>query len=345
VAIVVLTWFVTTVRYAGIALVPVVALGVWLASERRPFGRRLTLVLGTTLVSLVPLALVVWHNLALGAGPLGDRRPSAIGPKRLFDEFVQAGQELTVGPDVRAGTFIGLTVMALVAVAALMAIRSRRPDLLVLATYLVLAIGMLAYSALTTTLDPINVRLLHTVAIPALVLVVWALRQGLLAWSGRAEGATARGVRWRRGAAVALLAVAVAGAWSAARTYGVTATAQRDGIGYNAVKETTSQLNAALQELPADARIASSRWSRTSWALDLRAVGSIPPRTSRYSGSIDASTAARVWIDRAQGGAVDYFVFYRTDRPAVDVDALRRGGVELTEVGRFPEGDVYRVGR
>ncbi len=337
-------------RYAGVALAPAVVVGCVIGVRRSaaPHGTRLSARLWARTVVLaagssVGLAAVVARNLSLGVGPSGDRVGTGMSPVRAFGHLLRAlGQVVVPEPggllplvagDVGSTVTVLLTgawfalgaaVLALWLWGAWSQLRPVGPGVCV-ATFSAAYVVVLLYATVSAGVDPPNDRLLQPVLPAVVVLVAVAGRDVSRRWATRGSAPATRLSALRRPAATAFVVWALA---STAASAVVASRAADSGIGYNSAAVEGSSLTAAIRALPASDGVALSDPWQGYWILRRDVV-------SVYESDL---------VERVRSGAVDHVVLYpASTNERVTVAALRQRGLDLREVGRGPDGVLYRV--
>ncbi len=253
----------TLLRFAGVALIPVVIAAVLLSTDtwRRP--RRMALALLVGALGGIGLLAVAARNVALGVPPLGPRSSTGLPLVNVAGHSLRAmgryvipefGGLLPLGPAPTGGVafavtaatiVIGLALAGGLAAAILLgALRRDRPAL-VLGIWVVCWWALLWYSSVVAGTDPPEDRLLAPV-LPAMAVLFANLWTTVPAhWRQSLR-------RWVWASAVVWLGIAVSAGLVASTRASVA------GIGYNRVEHRQSDLVKAISALPGQVTLAAT---------------------------------------------------------------------------------------
>ena len=149
----------TLFRFAGFALIPVVALGVALAFRRRGWIRAVSIGFAAAVAASVGMLLVLYRNLLLGGSLLGTRAPNPHSARQiLWASFADLSQYLLPVKTALA-TEVGILIAVLLLFAVWRIVRARNLGLLVVAAFVVIYWPFLWYSAFSAGIDLPNERL------------------------------------------------------------------------------------------------------------------------------------------------------------------------------------------
>lgn len=146
-------------RYTGVTLLPVVAIGVYAATRKIWWAAVITAGSSVAFVALIA------HNLLAGAPALGHQGGN-IPPLGVVDASLVALGDLLI---YRVASIVGLLIVLAIVIGALSAARSKDLRILLLGTFIVVFWGLLWYGKLRGIVNP-NVRLISP-AVPAMACV------------------------------------------------------------------------------------------------------------------------------------------------------------------------------
>lgn len=149
------------VRYVGLLMLPVVAVGIWWANSDAPVGLRIRR-LGVSVVvgSLAPV-VVITRNLMVGSAPLGDRLGGGRTIQSSSVEFVEViGTYVLPRESSSLAVVAGILMCVLVCLALWQATLSRDHTTMVVGLYVTLFAGFMVVSQASTRLDAPSARLL-----------------------------------------------------------------------------------------------------------------------------------------------------------------------------------------
>jgi hypothetical protein len=316
-------------RYAGITVLALPAI-VILASAWRD-GFRALLARTSTYVGLAMVvpALVVARNLSDGAGVLGDRGTSdetlggvAQDMMRTFHEWALRSESSLLGYVALAGAGVVMTFGLGIAVRRrTRGHRGEGAPLLPLVTYVVVYLGYITASELSTSLDRVASRLLSPIFAPSIVLGAIALQEVLgFDWGGR------HGLR--RWATAALSAALVL--WLGVSLRSSVVAGRKDGErgqGYASRSWKASELAARVRGVPPRSRVFSNAAAGLYYVSGHQPVSSSPALRARRA---PLSHAYLAWYAGSSDGAAT-------------PSELRDLGFSLCVVARTRDGTLYRV--
>jgi hypothetical protein len=329
-----------TTRFLGLFLIPLAAIGVWLAAL--PSGRGRALVLGALagVLSATGSVAVVLRNLSLDVGHFGPRGTST---DTLLSALV--GTLKTVGHYVipfvpePIAVVLGLLLGAVAAAGAVLVLLKRRSDpriMLLLLMFIGGYVTLLVMSLLSTAVDPVNARYLSPMVAPLAILGVVGGVSLAGSFSDR-RGLPNRTKRARvlRGALVGLAAIFLAVNVVADIRQAVISA--RLGVGYNRADVLSSPLAAAVTALPREATVTSNDPIAVYW------VSGRSPVSGRWvllrHGGLD-----RLRSELAAGTSV-YYAWFLDQRTAQGVapEELERAGLTLSELARYADGTLFEL--
>lgn len=333
-----------SLRYVGIVLVPLVALGVFLAwhdtpgpTPRGPAALRALVVAA---LAALPALGIMLRNVALGAAPMGERARPDTDLVEVLDRTLQTfGSFVDPRGGVTSGaTPLGVLLAALMVTVFLMTLLRWGPQHWLLCAYLVSYVAAIWWAALTTQLDAIDQRLLAP-ALPLLVILGLAVvRHGLQlpemhSLSGRQQSSI------RMALGVLLLGIsAVNLADVLPRASGLAQT----GIGYNHESSLASPLANAVRRLPPGGVAASDPWL-AYWVSGRTPVLQVPRTGDHYWSQERTAVETQRLLEAVRSGRVRHLALWDYTVTALTPGQLASSGLRLTEVGRFVDGRLYSI--
>jgi hypothetical protein len=344
----------TLLRYVGLVLIVVAALGAWLAERARGQLHAIVFALITGAASSVGLLVVVIRNASLGAGLLGDRYPGTQTIQAAIADTVAMLGSYVAPPET---TVLSAAVGAVVAVALfvgawLAIIRRDRPMLPVVA-FVVLYWAAIWWSASSTRIDLASERLAAPAFAPMVVLGVFAVVAIGRAVAGQVatwlEGVSHSSVRVR-GPRLVLPYVTVLGLAGLAAILGLSllhgvryATHARDvGLGYNSEASLESPLAVGVDDLPGSPGVASNDPWHVYWVGDARPALHLPPIPEEWPEGRIAADLALLQADVANG-SVTRVAEFTDGQQSMDPDELAAAGLILTPEATLPDGQLYGI--
>lgn len=237
-----------SIRYTGVAILPVIAFGVYLATRR--IGRAVAVTAGSS----AGFVAVVARNVAVG-GPAFGYHEGGAAAVNFFTAGIGTLGYLLV-PSMR--NVVGYGLFVLLVAGVLIAARGRQFRVLLVAGFLVAWWALLLYGHLRGIVDP-NTRLLAP-AVPATAVVV-------------AYGIARLRPVWRTAAILLAATVIVA---SSERNFNQASIKATDGIGFAAAYYPDSATVAAVRALPHSALIASDQAAVLAWLTGHAPIEEIP---------------------------------------------------------------------
>jgi len=262
----------TTLRYAGVVAVPVVALAIaWAARD----GRAVKAVVAGA-IGLLGLVLPALRNVMLGASALGERYPGSVNVEGAITGLVLQWGEYVAPSRTTSLTLIAGVIVGIVLLVGVwhVFVQRNRPGV-TLALFVLVYWLAIVISQVGTRLDVVTERFAAPVLAPTMVLVLVALRSGL-AESARqlapAVKVNQEEVRRALTAGLGAVGVVVVGL-SIAHAVEFVRDGNREGIDLASASAAERSLVQAATSLPADAIVASNDpwqvwWSRGGVVLD-----------------------------------------------------------------------------
>ena len=308
------------IRYIGITLIPVVAMGAAMAARDRGPRRMMAAGAGVGAVAALGAVALVARNLATGSEPFGGRSSrGGDAAEFVLDAIRTLGSYLMPQPIAALALPAGVLVAALLAYGAWRVLAARDAGMSVLLAFIVVYWSTLLAISLLTVIEYTRYRLAAPAFAPLVVLAVYAARD----LQHRSRGAT-RIALSATAAVVLLLALPTALAQSAAYVWVV----GRTGHGYGSESAEGSALATAVARLPADARLASNDPTHVYWVAGRLAAS--------YNDAL------------RDPGSVDYLAIFRSIIPGTsrqtDLDPTA-DDPSVTLVASFEDGSLYKVTR
>ncbi|MDQ7991058.1 MAG: hypothetical protein AAGC63_00055 [Propionicimonas sp.] len=330
-----------SLRYLGLLLIPVVVATVFGVLLPRVGWLRAGARAGVAgVVSSIGLVAVVTRNLSLGSGPLGPRTAGVVSPLDVLAQAMTAlGDYVLAGRLAHLAPVVGSAVAAALVASVVVALVRRDPRALTLAGFAGLWWVVLAWSELTTVIDPIGARLLAPALTPMVVLIGYGAHELVRAPAGRSRrAAVRRPVVVVAGVALAaVLSLPVAGSVEYARN------TSRWGIGFSGVALQRSPLFAAIAGLPPDAGIAMGYPERLYWVSGRTAAGTVP-RDDHWFPPARQKRDLAILRDKIDSGVVTHVAFYERDATTLKPADLVAFGLRLELLENFEDGALYEAG-
>jgi hypothetical protein len=348
-AVAVLVTVACSVRYIGVALIPVVGLSLLVAEARRGLPQALAISALGTALSSVGAAAVMLRNLIVVGSATGSWVTSQVSPAHLLRKILGAiGQWIVPGATLTSGValVVGIAIVAAAAYGAFCLARTdgvRRqavPLLVFVASYLgVLVVGELKVDGF------IDYRYLAPMLVPMTLLVVagvWNLWRLAAGPGARPVGPGPRSAIRQAAAVVLVVAVVAVGG-----VYGVSNARKsvtwayqvgQSGFGYNSAEVRASKLAAFAGALPTSTGLLSNDPMIIYWVTGRHPI----PSSSLLAKASDPGGAVRAKIT---AGTLTYYVEFTKPQTAqgVSADTLRGWGVALGDPVSYPDGTLYRM--
>jgi hypothetical protein len=337
-----------SVRYIGVALLPVVGISVLIAEARRGLFQATAAAVAVVALSGIGAALVALRNLILVGSLTGG---SSISHASLGDLVLTAlaivGGWLVPEASVGFGLAVlaGLAIVGMATLGALFLAWSTTsrslavPLVAFVATHLV----VLLISLLTRNVF-LDFRYLAPLLPPtAILVVVGAWNLWSIASRSEPREAGARSPSGRRVASVVVrlalvMAVGLCLVGNARESLSFAIRIGRSGAGYNSDWRLASQLARAAGSIPASPGLLTNDPPQVYWVTGRHPI----PSGAVLIATGDPAAALRAQI---QAGGITHFADFtgsRTDQ-GVSAEQLRRWGVVLTDPVSYPEGILYRL--
>lgn len=332
-SLVVLVSLATTMRDAGIALIPAVAVAVFLVFQATGWQKAVLRAMAVSAASCSGLAIVAFRNLLHGAAPLGPRYPSMVSfPSAMRETLKPLGSYLLASPLNRYDSTLGVVTAVLAVIGAITAVRRSNHPMVVITAFTGAYWVLLWCSEATTVIDPIDIRLASPGMVPSILLAAYAVV---------ANFRRLRGTAVRRASLVALgmtaaIVIAVSGV-SDVKTARVDA---RQGIGYNNASTLRSPLGLAVKQLQGWPGVASNEPTKLYWVTGRAPVAQIPVTGYDYPSE---ATAAELHTLREEisDGTVTYLAYFAEGMPALEPQQLARVGIRCSAVQTLADGALW----
>lgn len=321
----------TSVRYAGVTLIPAVGVAVWMSSRDHRGRVRRTLV-AVVAACFGPGLLLASNWLVTGAA-MGERYPGT----QTFAQAVQRavrlwGEYATQASGDVLKLVVGLIVLMLLVIGAIRSLRARS-GATVIAAFLAAYWLLIWWSQSTTRIDVVSDRLGFPAFVPTVVLAIL----GAVVLAKRVQFRFPRAVLWAGIALFGLILIASAGsvvntAWTAGAA----------GRGYAEESRETSPLRDVLAALPGEPGVASDDPWQVWWWLRGGPVLPVPASPTQWPQSrTDAELGALV--EGVRMGKIGYVVLVSGAEKSLPIRDLENAGLTFTPVASIPEGRVLAV--
>ena len=327
----------TGVRYVGLVMIGIAALGAWLAlrDDSRSLRWRWVAIVGS--MSSIGLLAVAARNLILGSGPLGERYPGTRTLEGALEATIEVLGSYVAPPQATMLTAeVGVLVAVLLGVGAWLAVIRRDDPLTLLAAFVGLYLAAIVWSQAATRLDSASTRLLSPAFVPLVVLGVYAIRETVRAMGAQVGRRTSR-VMWTlvwAGFGLVLAASLVQGAR-------FVNDARANGIGL-AAGAASSELASAVAELPVETGSASN----DPWLVYLRVgeppVRPLPPSAGEWPADRVAADTRRL-VDAVRSGRVTHAAVFDDGGAIEPLEALAAEGIVAEPVAELADGMLYRL--
>ena len=325
----------TTIRYAGVFLIPVAAIAALLTNGRVDISRRsVARAVAVSLLSSAGFTVVAVRNLLIGSEPLGERFPGGRTVGAIVDQSVTT-LATYVSPALkgRSATVVGLLVIVLFLLGIRYALRCA--DILLFPVFGTVAIywGFLAWSEWTSPIDPVNVRLTIPILTPMAVGVVYSLAQIL---RRLAPGVVPFARRLPSIAATACLASYVG--FNASSGIDLARHFSIHSQGFNRQQALSSPLASSLSDPVCRSGVASSNPWLAYWVTRCTPIATIPLASKNA-----AQQSERAELESAIGGGKVRYLAFFDHRKSIKPEDLRESGFDIRLAGRFTDGDLYEI--
>lgn len=336
----------TSIRFIGLTLLPVVAVGIFMANRSRGrAGATVTAVLTTALSSL-GLVMVAARNVSLGVPALGVRQPSDVSVITVAKQTaVRLGEYVypTTSPSPLITALVGIPIAILVLYGFIRSLADHSEIVSLLGLFKGIYWLSLWYSQFATQIDEIDARLTAPVLTPMLILIAYALLTiaSKLPTRSRGRGPERRG-KWVP-AVIATASVFVLGALSmnAAESLLFVRHAATVGNGYNSKDSLSSPLALSLAKLPRGG-IAANDPSLAYWVSGRTPISTIPGR-DRYWSAEQTRSGIRDLKNGVNEGDVAYLAFFTSADTSLTPQELQRAGIQIRLLKTYSDGDLYEA--
>ena len=325
----------TGVRYVGLVMIGIAALGAWLALRDGPRHLRWRWVAIVAGLSSTGLLVVAARNLALGSGPLGERYPGTRTLEGALEATIEVLGSYVAPPQATLLTAeAGVLVAVLLGVGAWLAVVRRDGPVTLLAAVVVIYLAAIVWSQAATRLDMASTRLLAPAFVPLVVVAAYALRETVQSMADQL-GRPASRVLWGLVGTVFVLAVAA----SLLQGLRFVSDARANGIGL-AEPATASELAAAVAELPVETGAASN----DPWLVYLRVgeppVLPLPPSAGEWPPDRVAADTQRL-AAAVRSGSVTHAAVFDGGGAIEPLETLGAEGIVATPVSELADGTLY----
>lgn len=257
----------------------------------------------------------------------------------MLDLLSTVGQWVVVPAGVRPTAVIGLIVVTVAAAGIVLLARRPGPRTWVpLVAFVGSYLALLLASALMSSIEPIGYRYMSPIFGPIAIMVTAGLEA---LWTHtqvdrdtrRARRHAARLAR----AAVILVGLAFIGSNMLADV-GFAAASSRSGVGFNSDEVQSSELAAAVGELPSKGGVASNDPITIYW------VSGRQPIIGRGQ-SFGAPGLVQMISAKVVSGDLAYYAHFKEPRTnqGISIGDLRQAGLVLNEVARYRDGVLYAL--
>ncbi len=327
-----------SLRFMGLALLPVVGISLLTAEYRQGLLRALTATAAAVALAGIGAVVVVLRNLIL-VGSLTGSSSTSSETLRHAVRTILATIGDWIAPDARVGLAVavlaGIAIIGMATVGMFFLARSvatRR-----LAVPLVAFIASYPFVLLVSSLR-VNVDLDFRTVAPlmppvAIVVVAGMWNLSLLATRGRSRRWASMGlsVVW-----LAAIGVYLAGNTLASVSFALEM--GRSGAGYNSVQKLSSQLARAAGSFASAPGLLTNDPQHVYWVTGRHPI----PGGVALAKTGDAAAAVRAQIE---AGTITHFADFTDSRTlqGISAERLRSWGVLLEDPVSYPEGTLYRL--
>lgn len=335
----------TLIRFAGVTLIPIVAIGAMLAVRQRGWLRASALGAVWGLAASAGMVFVMYRNLLFGGTLLGTRAPNPHSLRSIL--FASLGDVSQYVLPVRTplATEIGGVAAIVLLLSVWLAFRARWYPVWVVVGFVTIYWPFLWYSANRAGIDVPNERLTAPILGPMVVLTVYALQElhGLVL--GRRDSDSRRAsnplalnsIRF-----LGVLFVVLSAGVSLRVGWGYAISMSRTGMSHNSVASLSSPLAASLASLSSEARIAANDANHAYWASGRKPIIQSPRIGYVYESlgyeSVDTFKA------RIRSGSLTHVAFFDANiRGVSEPQELLAAGVPIELVAVYPDGSLWRT--
>ena len=336
-----------TLRYIGVALLPVVGISLVVAEARQGLPRAVAIgAIGVALSALGAAAVTV-RNLTLVGSPTGSWAPSDASLGDLVETTLAIIGRWAV-PQARLGSttavIVGVAIASLAAYGAFRLVRAREIGLLAVPLLAFVASYLSLLIAGQLTVDGfLDARYLSPVLMPVLLLFIAGASELSRKVAGsRPTAPGSPGDRRRLGAlavgstAILLMAVYVANNAGASIMFAINSGGS--GVGYNSTRVLSSELAHATTGIPGAPGVLSNDPQRVYWVTGRQPIPGAVVLTER------GDPAPSVHAQIVAGDLTHYAEFTSPETvQGVSADQLRSWGVVLTDPVTYRDGTLYRM--
>ena len=340
--------FAFSLRYIGIIVMIAAVIGVFIANLRVDRTTRIARTGLCLAVTLVGAGLIALRNIDLGVPPLGDRSPgNATLPNVLHDSAQTLGNYVialgTLAPRYEVvAVILGIVVVAILAFGLVRAIRTRSTVVMYLGAFIALYWVLLAYSELTTDLDPLSERFTAPIFGPMVVLAIYAIDQMFVLLCVEMKRPSGLLVRSLFIAAIALLVVSFG--TSSSQNIQWSSKVASAGIELNSHSNVTSPLAQGVAALPQGTVVATTNPWLTSLVSAHEPLRIIALGSSKQSAA-QINEERSTFIQRVHDDNISYLAYYNGDLTQLTPDELHPLGLNITSVANFKDGQLFKVVR
>jgi hypothetical protein len=327
----------TTIRFAGVFLIPVAAAAALMTHGRVDTSRRsVARAAAVALLSPVGFIVVAVRNLLIGSEPFGERFPGGRTVGAIVDESLTtlAGY---VSPTLegRTASIVGLLVIVLFVTGVRHALRSADLRLFPVFGTVTVYWGFLAWSEWTSPIDPVNVRLTIPALTPMAVGAVYSLAQ-ILRRIALIVSPREIALRLPSIAAIACLLSYIG--FNASSGIDLAAHLSTNSQGFNRQQALSSPLAHSLSDPVCRSGVASANPWLAYWVSRCAPIMPIPLASKNA-----AQQGERAELESAlRAGRVRYLAFF-DDRRSIKPRDLRDSGFDIRLAVRFTDGNLYEV--
>lgn len=333
----------TLVRFAGVTLIPVVAIGAMLAVRRSGWVRATALGVASGLTASAGMVFVMYRNIVFGGTLLGTRAPNPHSVRSIVFATLDAMSQYVLPVKTPLAGEIGAVAAILLLLSVWLAFRAGLYPMWIVAGFVAIYWPFLWYSANRAGIDVPNERLTAPILGPMVVLTFYVLRDLYVRIAANYDSRrTAKSVVLNSIRLLVVLFVALSATTSLRVGWGYAISMSRTGMGHNSVASLSSPLGASLASLPPEARIAANDANHAYWASGRRPIIQSPRIGYVYESlgyeSLDTFKA------RIRDGSVTHLAFFDANiRGVSEPQELVAIGVPIELVAVYPDGSLWRT--
>ena len=331
----------STFRYVGIAVLPVLALGVaWSSHSRRLF--RGLLVLG---VGSLGLLLSIGRNLSIGAPAMGERYPGTVDSQGAVLGLVKLWGEYLVPSTATSLTVVfGAVVLVLLVIGTWLVLVARNRPGVVVSGFVIVYWGAILVSQVGTRLDVATERFGAPVLAATVVLVLVAIRSLLGTVSRQIEESTSWNSQRIHQGVVGLAVLVLVGVLgiSLLHTFRFVVDGRHNGLGLDSATAADRSVSLIAQDLPAETVIASNDPWQVWWSRGEGPVLDLPPSRNEWPADrVQADLDRLTSVVREEGSVV--VLLDEGSRASISVEDLTDQGILVSDVGRQSGVEVWEL--